>query len=201
MPFRRTPTSSPVAEAGPTPAYDVMALRRVSDHPALQPLVQRRQTLVQRLQALEVDHTRLEVERRTLEHREAEQVAALGAEWNPAAYRELKHALNDNEDETATVRTGLDLLDQYIDEATSTTRDDIEAAFNRLRQPLLAQVIAALESIVDANRQIHAIEGLSQRLLQVGKYHLYDASLEPRLAQMQRTAYLMELGALGADAT
>jgi hypothetical protein len=178
-----------------------MALRRLSDHPALAPLVTRRQALVERLRALEDAHQRLTAERSALEQQEAQAVAVMGSAWSPTAYRQLKERLSDNESEAATIAAGLELLDQEIDAVTSMVRDELEAALNWRRKRLIDPVIAALETLVDGNRQIHALEALSQRLLQVAKYHLYDAGLEPRLALLKRSQHLLALAELGSDDT
>lgn len=130
-----------------------------------------------------------------LEHREAEAIVQLGGAWSPAAYRQLKDALADVEAEEKMLSAGLVALDEKMDALQAEVRDDIERRLNALRRPLVETVVQALDSIVEANRQLHGIEGLSLRLLQHSKHHLYDASLPHRLALMRRTAHLLALAA------
>jgi hypothetical protein len=176
-----------------------MALRRLRDHPWLVPLVARRHALGERLRLLAQEHQRLEADVQRMEAAEVEQIAAVGGDWNPVAFRQAKAALDETATEERMITGALELLDQQMEEVTSRVRDDIEEHFNRLRKPLVDQIVAALETIVDVNRQLHGIEALSQALLQHAKYHLYDAGLPQRLVLMQRTQHLLALAELGTD--
>jgi hypothetical protein len=201
MPLQRPDHEPPVAEGNLETAasYDVMTLRRLTDHPWLQPLLRRRQELGERLRLLTEEHQRLEEALTRAEATAAEELAVLGADWSPAAYRQLKTDREEIATEHRMVSGAVALLDQQMEEMTSRVQDDIEVALNRLRKPLLDHVVQALATVVEANRQLHAIEALSQALLHHAKYHLYDASLPQRLALMQRTQHLLALAALGTD--
>jgi hypothetical protein len=201
MPLRRPDTESPVATdtLETAASYDVLTLRRLSDHPWLQPLLRRRHELGERLRLLTEEHQRLAEALTRYEATAAEELAVLGADWSPAAYRQLKTDREEIATEHRMVSGAVELLDQHMEEATSRVQADIERHLNALRKPLVALVVQALEAVVDANRQLHAIEALSQALLHHAKYHLYDASLPQRLALMQRTQHLLALAALGAD--
>jgi hypothetical protein len=201
MPLQRPDPEPPVAEGNLETAasYDVMTLRRLTDHPWLQPLLRRRHALGERLRLLTEEHQRLEEALTRYEATAAEELAVLGADWSPAAYRQLKTDREEIATEHRMVSGAVALLDQQMEEMTSRVQDDIEVALNRLRKPLLDHVVQALATVVEANRQLHAIEALSQALLHHAKYHLYDASLPQRLALMQRTQHLLALAALGTD--
>jgi flagellar biosynthesis GTPase FlhF len=192
-----TRTATPTVESTLDPGFDVMRLRRLRDHPWLRPLMVRRQDLSERLRLLEADRQRLEADVQRAEATEVEQIAVMGGEWNPAAFRQLKAALEETATEERMITGAQEVLDQKIEDVTSEVRHDVEERLNRLRKPLVEQIVAALESVVEANRQIHAIEALSQGLLQHAKYHLYDAGLPQRLVLMQRTQRLLALGELG----
>jgi hypothetical protein len=190
-----TRTETPTAESTLAPDYDVMMLRRLRDHPWLTPLMARRQELSERLRLLTEEHQRLEEARTRYEATAAEDIAALGADWSPAAYRQLKADRDEVEAEERMVSGAMALLDQQVEETASRVRDDIEEALNRLRKPLVDQVVQALAAVVEVNRQLHAIEALSQGLLHHAKYHLVDGSLETRLALMRRSQHLLTLAA------
>ena len=59
MPLLRTKTEPPVADDASEAAEYVLALSRLSQHPLLAPLYERRSALRQRLDTLEVEHDHL----------------------------------------------------------------------------------------------------------------------------------------------
>jgi predicted nucleic acid-binding Zn-ribbon protein len=195
--FPREKTPAPVAETEPD--YDVMALRNLHDHPTLRPLVTRKVEVQRALHAKARECQRLTEALRALEHRETEQIAALGAAWDPAEYRQLKQALDEAEREERLLGAGVVAIDEQSDALHAEVREDIEKRMNDLRLPLVEQAVAALASMIESNRALHGIEALSQRLLGVARWHLVDPSLEPRLALMRRTLPLLAPAPPAAD--
>jgi hypothetical protein len=188
---------SPPPEPAPTESYEVLALSRLTEHPLLAALYQRKGEVHEQLNVRARERQRLAEALTALEHREAEQIAALGADWDPAAYRDLKSQLADVEAEEKMLVGGVAVLDAQIDSLQDSVRDDIARRLDALRVPLVDAVVQALDSITAANRQLHAIEAKSQRLLQHSKHHLYDGGLEHRLALMKRSQHLLALAGAG----
>jgi hypothetical protein len=155
------------------------------------PLYARKTEVKDTLTAKGRERQRLAEALQALEHREAEQIAVLGAAWDPAEYRQLKHDLDEADREERLMAAGVVTLEEKIDALHAEVRADIERRMNGLRLPLVQQVVAALDSITAANRALHGIEGLSQRLLGFAKWHLVDPSLEPRLALTKRSLPLL----------
>lgn len=189
------PASSTTPEAATM--VDVMSLRHLTDHPRLHILIVRRHDIQARLGILAEEHRQVDAQLRDLSATEAEQVAVLGTQWSPAKLRELKVRLADIETEETTLGLGLQVLDDHISEAKEAVWQEVEEGFNALRRPLVNQIMQALEGITDANKQLHAIEALAQRVLGVGRWHLVDGQLPQRLDVMRRTQRLLN----GADAS
>jgi hypothetical protein len=176
----------------PDASYDVLALRHLSQHPDVQPLIERRTGLRARLTELEQLRAQLVADLAALERQAASEIAADGDAWQPSALRQAKHDLADIEEQQGLINTGLAMLDDQIDAAAAQARLDVEARLNAKRAPLVAQRVRGLAALVEANRQLHAIEGLSTRLLKVGHYHLIDGGLEQRLRILRRSLAMLD---------
>jgi hypothetical protein len=168
--------------------YDVLALRRSTDHPGVAPLLQRRDALRQRLESLGQQRRDIQTDLARIEASQGSAIAEQGDAWEaPFEWREGKRAIEDMDGQERMIQAGLVELDEAIDSADSVARADIEARLNDLTRPLLEAVVAALATITDANARLHAVCGKSQRLLGVARWQVYDGGLESRLRLMQRT--------------
>lgn len=173
--------------------YDVLALRRVQDHPAVRLLLERKAKLHHRLGTLETERGALQRAIVDLERSQAQAIAAEGETWQPPLeWRQAQEALKDCEAQTRMVQSGLEPLKRDIERAIAEARVEVEAALNGLRCPIVQRLAAALEGLVPDNQVIHAIERASARLLGVGQWHLFDPGLEQRLRLLERTRLLLD---------
>src|SRR5262245_4232419 len=155
-------TRPPVAEVTleNEASFDVMSLRRLSDHPTVAPLYAQRAALLHKLDELEQTRTAL-VRRQAEAERLEAKAAATDPDWQPGpALRDIQAAIEDTAMQTRIVRDGMGELDSLIEAAMAGVREDIESRFNALRRPLINRVITALDTIVGANRELRAIEAL-----------------------------------------
>ena len=196
MAFRRHPVQEVPQETEIT--YDVMALRRTIDHPALEPLMSRRENLLQRQAALRQEQRQAAAFLHDFEHTRALELAEEApdalAQWGQlkAQVAEADRALGFNEVATRA-------LEEQIDAVVPEVQEDIEARLNRLRLPLVEQVVEHLAAIEQANKELRAIEGRSHILLQQSKPWLVDLRLEGKLKLLRRSLHLLQL-ATGAEA-
>jgi hypothetical protein len=196
MPLLRTRPN--VAEVQvPTEAdFDVLSLRRTTDHPAVRPLVEKRTQLQSRLESLAQERRQHEQTMASIERSEAVAIAIAGEDWAwPAPYLRAKEALEDVAAQERVILGAIEQLGVQIEAAESQARDDIERALNQLRRPLVAAVAETLRLLVEPNQRLHALERASQRLLQIGRWHVYDPTLESRLTLIERTRALLDLSA------
>jgi hypothetical protein len=174
--------------------YDVLTLRRLTDHPALRPMMERRQEICARLEACERERAAQKARVADLQHLAARGVAEHGPDWQPSALRDAEQALADLAAQEELLQAGLHALDEDIERSSYEARIAVEGELNRLRRPHVAKITEALQGIVEHNAALHAIEAKSQRLLGTGRWHLYDAGLSGRLNLVQRTLHLLDLG-------
>ena len=86
--------STPTADLEPgAEDYEVMQLRHLPEHPRLAPLYQRKAEVQGALQSKARERQRLAEALTALEHREVEEIAALGAGWDPAEHRKIKKTI------------------------------------------------------------------------------------------------------------
>jgi hypothetical protein len=168
MAFRQrspVPEASSKAEAD----FDVMTLRKVRQHPALGPLMERRESLLQRQAAQRQDQRQA-----AAVLRDFEQGSALAlAEEEPGAmdqWAHLKDQLAEADRQLGFIEVAVRALEEQIDAAVPEVHADIEARLNQRRLPLVTQVVAHLAAIEQANRELRGIEGLSQALLHQSRY-------------------------------
>jgi len=182
-------------------AYDVLSLRRTIDHPAVRPLVERRAQLQARLEAKRQEREQHDQTMASIERSEQTAIDLAGENWTwPAPYVHAKESLEDVKSQERVILGALEQLSAQIDQEESAARDDIERALNQLRRPAVAAVAAILKRLVEPNQRLHAIERASQRLLQVGRWHTYDPSLEGRLKLIERTGDLLDLATQDSEA-
>jgi hypothetical protein len=175
-------------------SYDVLSLRRAFDHPAVRPLIERREALRQRLEALAQERHQHEQTMANIERSEAVAISIAGEDWSwPAPYIHAKEGLEDVKSQERIILAALGQLSVQIEETESEARDAIENALNQLRRPVVAAVAEILKALVEPNRRLHEIERVSQKLLQTARWHTYDATLEGRLGLIERTKALLDL--------
>jgi hypothetical protein len=189
MPLLKSKPETPPA-AVVEASCDILNLARLTMHPVIMPLMERRQGLQDKKATLLADQKQVDAVRQ-----DYERVYALElAEEQPEIFRkwkELKQQLGDYEDQLALVETGLIQLDQQIDGNMGAVREQVQKEIDALFLPEVWKMIARLQDLIEANRQLHEIERCSARLLQTGNLALFNQGLEGWLFRLERKLALL----------
>jgi hypothetical protein len=186
MALLRTKTDAP-----PETTDDVLSLTRLSEHPTLAPLIERRNTLRQRLSTLEQDHAH-----QTRILADYEKSAALRLAEGDASetqmWRDLKQQLADNEQQARITTTALEQLEPTIEEVTEQARVEVQAALDQLMRAPVQALVQALEVLLDTNERLHNLERCANALLHTGRLELYNPQLSGWLARLKRKGALLD---------
>jgi hypothetical protein len=116
------------------------------------------------------------------------------AEEQPDAmhrWREVRRELQDYEDQIALVEAELATLDEEIDASMGMVRQAVQNEIDRLCLAPVQTLVTALQTLLEGNNQLRAIETCSGRLLGVGSLSLHNATIEPWLTRLQRKLALL----------
>jgi hypothetical protein len=198
MPLLRSRTEKPVAEVQieNEEDFDVLSLRRVSEHPGVRPMIERRAALRQRLEGMEQQRRDILADIARIEARQGTAIAELGEQWHPPLeWRQGKEGLQGIDDQARMIQAGLVELDGQIETASDAARDDIEHVLNTLERPHVEAIVELYQKAVPHNHQLHIIQARRQRLLGHSKWHLFDGGLPAKLRLIEGTRDSLARGA------
>jgi hypothetical protein len=173
-----------------TEECDILNLSRLSMHPAIAPLMNRRQGLQEKKAALLEAQQQCEAMLRDFERVNALELAEEQPEISRKR-KDLKQQLTDSEDQITLVEAGLTELDQQIDDSMGVVREAIQAEIDALFAPEVEAMVEALQAILERNDRLHAIERCSARLLQTGRLELFNPGLVGWLFRLERKLTLV----------
>jgi hypothetical protein len=169
---------------------DVLNLVRLTMHPSIRPLMERKTALQERKTNLLQGQRQL-----TAVLEDFQKVHSLDlAEEAPEAmrkWREVKQQLADYEDQIGLVERGLSELDEQIDAGMGAVREAVQAELDALFLEPVQTTVEALQVLSDTNARLHELERCSNKLLQTGRLELFNPGLEGWLFRLERKLALL----------
>jgi hypothetical protein len=173
-----------------TEECDILALSKLSLHPVILPLFERRQGLLEKKTALLEEQQQWDAIAQDFQRVNALELA----EEQPEVFckwKELKGQLQDYEDQLTLVETGLYELDQRIDEGMAEVREEVQRDIDSRFVGTIRTMVAGLQALVETNQQLHTLENCQHRFFSTGNLQLYSPSLEVWLYRLQRKLALL----------